>query len=68
MSENQKDFIPEEQDDFSSSTIFSAPSEHKDKKKAGKHGLTLRLIAIFLVVHICSVPPYGNIFVRISQT
>lgn len=50
MSENQKDFIPEEQDDFSSSTIFSAPTEHKDKKKAGKHGLTLRLIAIFLVV------------------
>ena len=50
MSENQKDFIPEEQDDFSSSTIFSAPSEHKDKKKAGKYSLALRLVAIFLVV------------------
>lgn len=50
MSENQKDFIPEEQDDFSSSTIFSAPSEHKDKKKAGKYSLVLRLVAIFLVV------------------
>ncbi len=53
MSENQKDFIPEEQeDDFSSSTVFAAPSEHKDKKKAGKHRLGLRLLAIFLVVAI----------------
>lgn len=50
MSENQKDFIPEEQEDFSSSTVFSAPTEHKDKKKAGKHSLTLRLLSIFLVV------------------
>ncbi len=50
MSENQKDFIPEEQDDFSSSTIFAAPVEHKDKKKAGKHSLLLRLLSIFLVV------------------
>ena len=52
MSENQKDFIPEEQDDFSSSTIFAPPSEHNDKKKAGKHSLPLRLLAIFLVVAI----------------
>ena len=50
MSENQQDFIPEEQDDFSSSTIFSAPTEHKDKKKSGKYRLPLRLLAIFLVV------------------
>ncbi len=59
MSENQKDFIPEEQDDFSSSTIFAAPSEHNDKKKAGKYRLPLRLLAIFLVVAIIGGSVWG---------
>ena len=45
MSENEKDLIGEEvEDDFSSSTIFAAPVEHKDKKKAGKFKLPLRLL------------------------
>lgn len=39
-------------DGFSDSTVFTAPTEHKDKRKAGKFSLVKKIIAAVLAVAI----------------
>lgn len=65
MADNQNNPSPEEKkeefskivletqtEDFASSTVFAAPAEHNDKKKAGKFSLLKKIIAAVLVVAI----------------
>ena len=54
MSENPKDLLPTEPEnnELASSTVFSAPVEHKDKKKTGKFSLLKKIIAAILCVAV----------------
>ena len=64
MADNQNNMFPEDidkevldksaqneaEDVFASSTVFTAPTEHKDKKKSGKFSLLKKIVAVLLAV------------------
>ncbi len=57
MADNQNNMLPEETaneeaDVFASSTVFAAPTEHKDKRKSGKFSLLKKIIAALLAVAV----------------
>ena len=66
MSDNQNSMFPEDiekeasnnsvqndaEDIFASSTVFAAPTEHKDKRKSSRFTLLKKIVAVLLVVAI----------------
>lgn len=59
MEDKQNEILLETDDSFEGSTVFSAPVEHKRKKKANRYKPVIILTSIFLAVAIITLPIVG---------